>query len=874
MADFDVRGSVRVDVADFIRDADRVQRELRGIAQEADRTDRALRQLSSRRVVVDVEIRGGQRLDLLWDQLEAMATTTYNIKVEVDVAEAVSRVLQLEALLVRLSATPVNVDVDVNLAGAIANLSAFVAALAALNGTSVNVTANVNRDMNQMAMAAGGAARGMSGLGMSMSGLLGPMAVLATAIIPVVSALAGLAAGAFGAFSAVGVGIASFAAFAVPSIKKVTEGATALAKAQEALKSATTADQIKKALADQKAILDGLSPLQQQAIKNLNDFKKAYGEMSKALEPTTMRVFAEGLNFARAGLEGLFQVAGPAGDALAGVLKKASEGLKGESWTKFFDYMKNNVGFFVDTWLTGFGNIITAIGNLIVAFDPLSKDVSNGFLGMSERFLEWSKHLDTNKSFQNWMKSVKEDGPKVWEVVKDIAGTLMDLAKALAPIGARVIEILGKIANFTNGLRESNPQLYQMITNFAAVALVLMPLIGPLTTLVGLFITMGGLALGIAGAFILVAAGLAILYTKSEEFREAVNKLVTQGLQFLQDKWREIKEDFERIWPGLVRMWEIYGGTILTFIRSTWEAIKLVFSGALDVIMGILKVFVGLFTGDWDLMWEGIKQLFTGAGDVLAGIFQFTIDRIILIVSLFGDWLKAAFGDYFKAAADKVKEWWDKAVQWTKDFGSDTLDALETVFVELPVKAALWFGNFVKGMYEQLARALTGIPGWGKWLLDQFGLIDMWNAGAALLQDFWDGMKSKWEAVKNWFSDAMDTLTGWLPGSPAKRGALSGRGWTKYRGQALISNFQEGMESRTPSLFATTDSIVNRLTLGGGFATGFPGDQGFVPVNRDMSGFDMDQLEKILNRPIIIQVDSQEIARAAENGSKSLDRRR
>lgn len=871
MADFDVRGSVRMEITDFVRDSDRVQRELRGIAQEADRTDRALRQLSSRRVTVDVEINGGQQLDLLWDQLEAMATTTYNIKVEVDIAEAVQRLLQLEALLVRVSSQPVTVDVDVDLGAAIANLAAFVASLQLLNGTSVNVSANVNRDMNQMSAAAGGAARGMSGLGMSMLGLLGPLAVLATAIIPVVSALAGLAAGAFGALSAVGFGLASFAAFAVPSIKKVTEGATALKKAQDALANATTAEQIKKALADQKKILDGLSPAQQQAIKNLNEFKKVYSDIAKMIEPTAMKVFAEGLNFAQAGLQGLAQSAIPAGDALAGVLKKAAEGLKGDSWTKFFEYMRVNVGFFVDTWLTGFGNIITAIGNLIVAFDPLSKSVSNGFLGMSERFLEWSKHLDSNKSFQNWMQSVKEDGPKVWETIKDIAGTLIDLGKALAPIGERVIEVLGKIADFTNGLRESNPEMYQMVVNIAAIALVLSPIIGPLTTLVGLFVTMGALALGIAGALILVAGGLALLYVKSEDFRNATNKLVKETLESLRKKWQEIKEDFERIWPGIVRLWEIYGESIKEFIMSTWEAIKQIFSGALDIIMGVVKIFIGLFTGDWGMLWEGVKQVVSGAWDVIEGVINLAISRITLALSLLGDWLGTIFGDFFKKAGEKIGEWWDDAVEKTKNFGSNVKEALRIAFVDLPASFATWIGDMIQKGNEKLLEFIQGIPQWGLDLIKSIGDISLWNAGKALIQSFLDGMKSIWGTVENWVSDKVDSLTGWFPGSPAKKGALSGRGWTMYRGQAMINNFREGMESASPALFASTADMMNRISLDAGLSG--PGPGNFNLVDRS-NQIDSETLERLMSRPIIVQVDGQEIARAVETGNKTLSRRR
>lgn len=884
MADFDVRGSVRIEITDAVRDLTRVQQELRNVVSEANRLDRQLDDLSRRRVDIDVrvDIANQLQLDMLWDQLEAMQSTNWEIKVDLDLGDALARLSALEALLRRVSTTPYNIDVDVQTAGAMANIAALNAQLALLSSQTVNINTNMNRDMDAVSGAMGRAASSAGGFGLSLSGLLGPLALLATAIVPVTAALAGLGAGMLGAFSAVGVGIAAFATFAIPTFSKITKGAEELKKAQEAVKNATTAEQIKKALEDQKKVLEGLSPLQMQAIKNLNAFKESYQQLTKALEPTAFKVFAEALNVAQIGMFQLAMIAQPAGDAIAGVLKKMSDGLKGDSWTKFFSYMRENVGFFIDTWLTGFGNIITAIANLIVAFDPLSKSVSNGFLGMSERFLEWSKHLDSNKSFQNWIAYVKREGPGMWETLKDILGTLKDFAVAVAPIGLKVLEMVGKFADFTNGLKESNPELYKMIVNFGAFALLLSPLLGPLAAVLGLFIAMGAVATGIAAAIVLVAAGFAILYTRSEEFREAVNRLISEGLEKLRKMWALIKEDFERIWPGIVKLWKIYGESIIEFAKQTWLTIQLIIKGAYDVIMGILKIFIGLFTADWDLLWEGVKQTLQGVGELLVGILKAAIDRMMLVINLFGDWIEEAFGGAWKKVSETISGWWDTIKETTSKKLDELGRGLEFFFTDLPNKVGTWMVNFGLSIAKGLSNAAMSVFWFGVDFLVKIGNINLFDAGIKLIQGLWDGIKNKWDSMVKWVEDKLGVFKGLFPSSPPKWGPFSGKGYTTYSGNALISDFRKGMEYSAPALFSSASSIMQRVNMGGGMApVGLAvgalttGNANNMPFDNRRSDDGISELVGVLiRRPIVVQVDSQTVARAVERGNKTLDRRR
>lgn len=44
----------------------------------------------------------------------------------------------------------------------------------------------------------------------------------------------------------------------------------------------------------------------------------------------------------------------------------------------------------------------------------------------------------------------------------------------------------------------------------------------------------------------------------------------------------------------------------------------------------------------------------------------------------------------------------------------------------------------------------------------------------------------------------MDTISSFIPHSPAKRGPFSGSGWTPHRGRAIVEGLVEGMDKESP----------------------------------------------------------------------------
>lgn len=95
--------------------------------------------------------------------------------------------------------------------------------------------------------------------------------------------------------------------------------------------------------------------------------------------------------------------------------------------------------------------------------------------------------------------------------------------------------------------------------------------------------------------------------------------------------------------------------------------------------------------------------------------------------------------------------------------------------------------NTAIGWINRFPQAIQGVfAGAGSWLV---------NSGKSVIQGFIDGIKSMIGAAGNAAKSVVDSVKSFMPGSPAERGPFSGRGWTPYRGKALVEGFAQGITS-------------------------------------------------------------------------------
>ncbi|MFE9742965.1 hypothetical protein [Streptomyces sp. NPDC006477] len=696
-----------MNVADFVRDIRAARNALQGMKDDVQDLNRELDQLSDKRVNVRVDIDGQDEIRELREDLDRLSRESVSIDVNLRVDRGAIRELRRD--LERLSALgDVSVDVRVNVRGEnkVTRLLSQLRTLTArrwtvdidLDGITTALAQlivmrrllnDTGDSLNNVGNAAGGAGASFAGMGPMILGLIPLLVTLGTVA-------AGVGAGMVGSLASIGVGLGAFAAFAIPTFKAVTE---AVKGGEEAIAK--------------------LPPPMQIAARNLIDFKERFKELQKEMQPTALQVFAEGLNFVRSGMESVFKVAKPAGEAIRDLLAAGAEGLQGDDWQKFFTYMRDNVGWFIRTWGTAIGNFITGIANMIRAFDPLSKFVSNGFLGMSESFLKWTQSLQNNQQFQQFVQYVMANGPVILQLIGSFLSTAIQLAVAMAPLGAAMLQVVTQIMGAVAAFLLANPEIAKFLGVVIPLAAIIVPLISGIMTLAGAIAALSAPVLIAIAAIAAVVAIVLVWWNQCESFRTFVKELWADiAATFL--RWVGMIKDMIADWlPAIVELWNKYGKNIMQVVKGIWTVIKGVIEGALRIIRGIINVVLGLLTGDWNRVWQGIKQILSGVWVAIASIVKGGKDLLIGLLNS----LLQGIGNIFKGVGELlwnagkaivnglkrgIENGWGSLVGWFKGKLGDLRNMLPFSPAKVgPFSGKGWTEYSGKAIVEGLAKGMA-----------------------------------------------------------------------------------------------------------------------------------------------------------------------
>lgn len=274
---------------------------------------------------------------------------------------------------------------------------------------------------------------------------------------------------------------------------------------------------------------------------------------------------------------------------------------------------------------------------------------------------------------------------------------------------------------------------------------------------------------------------------------------------------------FNAILTVVKAVWGFIGPYIIGAIKLFWDYVQFVWGAIVGVTTTVFEFVKGIIVGVWSVIgpfvigaaksiwdflvsaWDGIKTVtetvwtalssfLGGIWDGIVSIFTFARDRVVAII------------DGIKVIVDKIRNF----------------------FGELKAAADKGVGpliDFVKG-----------IPGK---ILDAIGNVGsmLYDSGRKIIQGLIDGLLSMANKLKNVGKDILGGLRNLFPFSPAKEGPFSGRGWTKYSGEALMTDFAKGMQVAGSISFDTALGALDSLSTSLNPATGSPGATASTTTN-------------------------------------------
>lgn len=263
--------------------------------------------------------------------------------------------------------------------------------------------------------------------------------------------------------------------------------------------------------------------------------------------------------------------------------------------------------------------------------------------------------------------------------------------------------------------------------------------------------------------------------------------------------WTVVSTVFNAILGVVKAVWGFIGPYIIGSIEFWWSVIKIVWNwiyentlkvfnfvkNIIEAVWGFIGPYVigaaekiwKFLVAAWDAIstatstvWGAIKEFFTGLWDFIVNLFTGARDKIVAAI------------DSIKAIVDKIRNF----------------------FGELKAAADKGVGpliDFVKGIPGRIFDALGNV-----------GTM-LYESGRKIIQGLIDGLKSMGSSLKNAGKDLLSGLRNLFPFSPAKEGPFSGRGWTKYSGEALINDFAKGMDAASNVSFDTALGALENVSM-------------------------------------------------------------
>lgn len=349
-----------------------------------------------------------------------------------------------------------------------------------------------------------------------------------------------------------------------------------------------------------------------------------------------------------------------------------------------------------------------------------------------------------------------------WQILGTVLAVVVPIVAKIAGILA---DVLGPVISFLIGLIPILWETFKVgigtigLLIGAVIAVgqwfgdVFNAIVGVVKTAIGIIGGIIGAIWGVIGAPIQAALGiirsLFELAWSVIQAGVAVFMLALKTLFGLLNEYivEPVREAWNAIWENIIRP---VMTAIMDFLEGAWAAIKAVW----DTIYGFIvppiqNAWNTIYAFIQDVM-NKVKTWITDRWEDIKAIWQSAVDRVVSI-------------------ADRIKEFIDKVKAFFNDLK-----------------------NAASGGTEEFVAFVRGIPGRVLEAIGNFGSL-LYQKGRDLIQGLINGIKSMIGAVSGAIGGIVDSVAGWLPGSPAEVGPFSGRGYVKYRGQALSEDFATGI---------------------------------------------------------------------------------
>lgn len=269
-----------------------------------------------------------------------------------------------------------------------------------------------------------------------------------------------------------------------------------------------------------------------------------------------------------------------------------------------------------------------------------------------------------------------------------------------------------------------------------------------------------------------------------------------------------------------------YLAPALEFLGNRFEELSVAIGEAqvwLEPIASFLgEVFVTVLVALADSI-SAIIAVVTGLIEAITAVVEFfmaapaSIEAFVTSVAGFIGQLPGIVGGFLASVIGTVAGWIGSMVSGAASAGSGFISSVVGFLSQLPGNVSGFLSSVigaVAGWAGQMAsQAAQAASSFGSSLIDGlYGIVgSAMSAGQAIVQGVIDGITGMIGSAGAAIGSVVDTIASYLPHSPAKRGAFSGKGWTPYSGKAIVQGLAEGIEAAGDTPTEAMEGVMGRV---------------------------------------------------------------